>query len=58
VIGFAYQIPAYYWALRTMIERGSVNVNSDDVIKVINKSRKLILTYATSSSLVTKFEAS
>ncbi|MFP3259282.1 MAG: hypothetical protein RXQ57_07510 [Caldivirga sp.] len=39
VIGFAYQIPAYYWALRTMIERGSVNVNSDDVIKVINKSR-------------------
>jgi energy-coupling factor transporter ATP-binding protein EcfA2 len=36
---FAYQIPAYYWALRAMIERGSVNVDSDDVIKVINKSR-------------------
>ncbi|MFP3196459.1 MAG: hypothetical protein RXQ74_06280 [Caldivirga sp.] len=36
---FAYQIPAYYWALRAMIERGSVNVDSDDVIKVINRSR-------------------
>jgi hypothetical protein len=31
----AYQIPAYYWALRAMIEKGTTNVKPDDILSII-----------------------
>jgi hypothetical protein len=31
----AYQIPAYYWALRAMIEKGITNVKPDDILSII-----------------------
>jgi len=31
----AYQIPAYYWDLRAMIEKGTTNVKPDDVLSII-----------------------
>jgi hypothetical protein len=35
----AYQIPAYYWALRAMIEKGTTNVKSDDILNIIKHSK-------------------
>jgi energy-coupling factor transporter ATP-binding protein EcfA2 len=32
---YAYQIPAYYWALRAMIEKGTTNVKPDDILSII-----------------------
>ena len=37
---YAYQIPAYYWALRAMIERRTVNVSPDDVVRTIRENAK------------------
>jgi len=31
----AYQIPAYYWDLRAMIEKGTTNVKPDDILSII-----------------------
>lgn len=31
----AYQMPAYYWALRAMIEKGTTNVKPDDILSII-----------------------
>jgi len=31
----AYQIPAHYWTLRTMIEKGTTNVKPDNILKTI-----------------------
>jgi len=36
---YAYQIPAHYWVLRTMIMRGSINVKPEDVFKEIGEIR-------------------
>jgi len=35
---YAYQIPAYYWALRVMIERGSINVTPEEILRIISTS--------------------
>ncbi len=35
---FAYQIPAYYWVLRAMIEQGRVGVSVNDILRTINTS--------------------
>ena len=37
---YAYQIPAYHWALRAMIERRAVNVSPDDVMRTIRENAK------------------
>ncbi len=35
---YAYQIPAYYWALRAMIERRSINVTPEEILRIISTS--------------------
>ena len=35
---YAYQVPAYHWALRTMVKERKVNVDAEDVLKAINDS--------------------
>ncbi|WP_252900341.1 hypothetical protein [Vulcanisaeta sp. JCM 14467] len=37
---YAYQLPAYYWVLRTMISKESINVTSSEVINEIINSAK------------------
>jgi hypothetical protein len=31
----AYQIPAYYWDLRAMIEKGTTNVKPDGILNIM-----------------------
>jgi len=33
---YAYQVPAYHWALRTMVKERKVNVDAEDILKAIN----------------------
>jgi len=33
---YAYQVPAYYWALRTIVKERKVNVDAEDTLKAIN----------------------
>jgi len=35
---YAYQIPAYYWALRAMIKRKSINVAPEEILRIISTS--------------------
>jgi hypothetical protein len=35
---YAYQIPAYYWALRAMIKRRSINVTPEEILRIISTS--------------------
>jgi hypothetical protein len=30
---YAYQVPAYHWALRTMVKGRKVNVEAEDILK-------------------------
>jgi hypothetical protein len=32
---YAYQIPAYYWAIRAMVEAGKANVTPEDLLKIM-----------------------
>jgi hypothetical protein len=32
---YAYQIPAYYWAIRAMVETGKANVTPEDLLKIM-----------------------
>jgi len=33
---YAYQVPVYHWALRTMVKEMKVNVDAEDTLKAIN----------------------
>jgi hypothetical protein len=35
---YAYQIPAYYWALRAMIKRKSINVAPEEILRMMSTS--------------------
>jgi len=35
---YAYQIPAYYWALRAMIKRKSINVTPEEILRTMSTS--------------------
>jgi len=32
---YAYQIPAYYWAIRAVVEIGKANVTPEDLLKIM-----------------------
>ncbi|WP_054855578.1 hypothetical protein [Vulcanisaeta sp. JCM 16161] len=34
---YAYQLPAYYWVLRAMINKGSVNITGEEVVNELTK---------------------